>query len=310
MIHVHNLTKRYGTSVAVDDISFNVAKGEVLGFLGPNGAGKTTTMRMLTGFLGYDAGAIEIDGIRIYENREAVKAKIGYLPENNPLYEDMTVMEYLAFISEIKGIEAKSRKETIDKALQLYGLLEVATKDIGELSKGYRQRVGLAQASLTDPPILILDEPTSGLDPNQIIEIRHLIQEIGKTKTVILSTHNLTEVEATCTRILIINNGKIVAHDTPEALEQHKSGPVVHVRLKGDGKATEKLSQIQGVLSVVKKETEGAWTAYELTAEAGKSEDEITEAVFDVTVANKWKLAELKAQTASLEDVFTRLTRV
>ncbi len=205
MIRVRNLSKSYGSTLAVDDISFEIAAGEVVGFLGPNGAGKSTTLRMLTGFLGADKGTIEIDDANLRDNPERAKAMIGYLPENNPLYEDMTVLEYLTFVAEMRGMEKAARDENIRRNVERYGLREVAGKDIGELSKGYRQRVGLAQASLDDPPIMLLDEPTNGLDPNQIVEIRNLIKEIGKTKTVMVSSHNLSEVEASCSRIVIIN---------------------------------------------------------------------------------------------------------
>ncbi|MHA1568197.1 MAG: ABC transporter ATP-binding protein [Alphaproteobacteria bacterium] len=309
MINVRNLSKSYGQHLAVDDISFQVSAGEVVGFLGPNGAGKTTTMRMLTGFLGPNSGKIEIDGKPLPENPELAKAKIGYLPENNPLYEDMTVIEYLDFIAEMRGMKPAGRKEQIKRNLELYGLQEVASRDIGELSKGYRQRVGLAQASLNDPPIMILDEPTSGLDPNQIIEIRNLIKEIGKTKTVILSTHNLTEVEATCSRILIINEGKIVADDSPEALEKKGTGAILHVWIKGEGDLKAKLAVLSGVFEVSEQEAEAGWRRFALSIEHGADTAAIGEGVFEAAVAGGWKLAELHAEAVSLEDVFTQLTK-
>ncbi|MDP8225063.1 MAG: ATP-binding cassette domain-containing protein [Candidatus Lernaella stagnicola] len=306
MIAVRHLTKRYGDVTAVDDISFDISKGEVVGFLGPNGAGKSTTMRMLTGFLGNDAGEIRIGGRLLTDDPRAAKSQIGYLPENNPLYEDMTVIEYLRFIGELSGIPASELEAAVSKNIELYGLQKMAPKDIGELSKGYRQRVGLAQASLGDPPIMILDEPTSGLDPNQIVEIRNLIREIGKTKTVILSTHNLAEVEATCSRILIIHNGKLVADDTPDTLESRTAAAILRARLKGDGDMTQVLAEIQGVKNVRPVDVEGEWRTFHLEIEPGAG---TAEAVFDACVARQWKLSELRQESTSLEDVFSELTK-
>jgi gliding motility-associated transport system ATP-binding protein len=306
MISVRNLTKRYGEVTAVDDISFEISKGEVVGFLGPNGAGKSTTMRMITGFLGADSGEVVINGKLFGDDPQAAKSIIGYLPENNPLYEDMTVGEYLSFIAELRGIPAAGRAAAVERNIGLYGLREMAAKDIGELSKGYRQRVGLAQASLSDPPIMILDEPTSGLDPNQIVEIRNLIREIGRTKTVILSTHNLAEVEATCSRILIINNGKLVADDTPTTLEARAAGAVLHVRLKGEGDLAEPLSGLPGVKGVRPIDEQDGWRTFALRIDAPSV---VAEAVFDLCVTHGWKLSELRTESTSLEDVFSQLTK-
>ena len=306
MIAVRNLTKRYGDVTAVDDISFQISKGEVIGFLGPNGAGKSTTMRMLTGYLGADSGSIEIAGRPLAADPAAAKGQIGYLPENNPLYEDMTVFEYLAFVAELRGIPANQRPAAVGKAVELYGLTRMAPKDIGELSKGFRQRVGLAQASLADPPIMILDEPTSGLDPNQIVEIRNLIREIGKTKTVILSTHNLAEVEATCSRILIIANGKLVADDTPGSLEARASGATLHVRLLGGDDAAGRIATLPGVRNVLPGEVTGDWRALAIEVAPGVP---VAEAVFDLCVQSGWKLTELRQEATSLEDVFSQLTK-
>ena len=223
-IIVENLTKQYGPQKAVDDISFKVDTGEILGFLGPNGAGKTTTMKIITCFMAPTNGDVKVNDVSIHSNQEEIKRKIGYLPENNPLYYDMPVLEYLDFVGELQGIEKNKIQNRIAEMVHVCGLNDEKHKKIGELSKGYRQRVGLAQAMIHDPEILILDEPTTGLDPNQIIEIRKLIRHIGKEKTVILSTHILPEVEATCDRILIINKGKIVADGTSETLRKQAQG--------------------------------------------------------------------------------------
>lgn len=309
MIRVRNLKKSYGQFPAVDDISFDIATGEVVGFLGPNGAGKTTTMRILTGFLGKDAGTVEIDGIPIDGATEEAKGKFGYLPENNPLYEDMGVVEYLEFVGEMRGMSKALRAQRIERNVKLYGLTEVAYKDISELSKGYRQRVGLAQASLNDPPILILDEPTSGLDPNQIIEIRNLIKETGKTKTVILSTHNLSEVEATCNRILIINKGKIVADKQVDEIGQEARKVMVHARIKGEGDLMADLKKIDAVKEIVPGEVLEGFSDFKIYLEGALTGDQYSEIVFDLAVQKGWKLAKLRTQTVSLEDVFTKLTK-
>lgn len=309
MISVSNLKKNYGQFEALKGISFDVSSGEIVGFLGPNGAGKTTTMRILTGFLGPSAGTIEIEGLPLAENLEQAKSIIGYLPENNPLYEDMMVQEYLYFVAEMRGIEPDIRAKRVQRNIELYGLKEVATRDIGELSKGYRQRVGLAQASLHDPPIMILDEPTSGLDPNQIIEIRNLIKEIGKTKTVILSTHNLAEVEATCTRVIIIKEGELVADQIPGALEQGAPKTILGARIKADGSIKEILLKIEGVLEVKELEVVDGWRMIELMVDQEIINGEIGEKVFDEAVKNGWKLAELKTEAVSLEEIFTQLTK-
>ena len=226
-IVVENLTKKYGSQRAVDNISFEVKTGEVLGFLGPNGAGKTTTMKILTCFMAPNDGDAKINGLSIHEHQDEIKRNIGYLPESNPLYQDMPVLEYLEFVAELQGVPKEKIQERIAEMVILTGLNKEKHKIISELSKGYRQRVGLAQAMIHDPDILILDEPTTGLDPNQIVEIRKLIKELGKEKTVILSTHILPEVEATCDRIIIINNGKIVADGTSEVLRKQAQGQEV-----------------------------------------------------------------------------------
>jgi ABC-2 type transport system ATP-binding protein len=306
MIQVRNLSKRFGKVQAIDDITFEVARGEVLGFLGPNGAGKSTTMRALTGFHGVDAGTIRIDERDLRDDPERAKAMIGYLPENNPLQDDQTVLETLRFVGEVRGMKGADLDRAIARNVRLYGLTEKATADVGTLSKGYRQRVGLAMANLHDPPILILDEPTSGLDPNQIAEIRGLIREIGRTKTIILSTHNLAEVEATCTRILIIHRGRIVAHDTPEALERHGRRATVTVQLKADGNAADALRTLPGVAAVEPVEAEPGFAGFALSCEGA---GDPREAVFDLAVARGWKIVGMRRETARLEEVFAQLTK-
>jgi len=306
MIRVRNLSKNFGRIRAVDDASFDVAAGEILGFLGPNGAGKTTTMRVLTGYIGADSGSVAIDGRELAEDRGAARAKIGYLPENNPLYEEMTVSEYLDFVGRVRGMTGDALRERIGVNLGLYGLEEVATRDIGELSKGYRQRVGLAQAALHDPPILILDEPTSGLDPNQIVEIRNLIREIGKTKTVILSTHNLSEVEATCSRIVIIHKGRIVADEKTEALDLEGRESTVHVVIRGQGDLRAALGGLPGVTGL--NETEGENGSRGFALRCGHDADP-REALFDLAVQRGWKIIEMHRESPKLEDVFAQLTR-
>ncbi|HTP13080.1 MAG TPA: ATP-binding cassette domain-containing protein, partial [Bacteroidota bacterium] len=234
-IAVRNLTKFYGTEKAVDDISFDVKTGEILGFLGPNGAGKTTTMKVITCYLPPTAGSVEVEGFTVADHSFEVRGKIGYLPELNPLYLDMNVLEYLEYSAQLFGIRNALLRERMGEMIEVCGLGDVRHKDIGELSKGYRQRVGLAQAMIHDPQVLILDEPTSGLDPNQIVEIRALIKELGKEKTVILSTHILSEVQSTCSRVLIINDGKLVADDAPERLQAGEGGSIAVVLASRSG---------------------------------------------------------------------------
>src|SRR4051794_3154839 len=254
MIQVENLTKDYGPTRAVDRVTFNVRKGEVLGFLGPNGAGKSTTMKMLTCFLAPTGGTAKVAGFDVFDNSLEVRQRIGYLPEDTPIYRDMTVLEYLRFAAEMRGMDQARADLRIREIGGRCGLTENAGKLVGELSKGFRQRLGLAQAMLHDPDILILDEPTSGLDPNQILEIRSPIKEIGREKTVILSTHILPEVQATCSRILIISGGKLVADGTPEALRAREKGGRYRVVVESNGVTREairdRLGSVAGVARV------------------------------------------------------------
>ena len=307
MIEVRNLTKRYGPTIAVNDVSFDASAGEVLGFLGPNGAGKTTTMRMLTCYLPADGGTASIDGYDISENSLEVRKRIGYLPESAPLYPDMGVIDYLKFIAEIRDIPKNKRSPRIKEIVEICGLGSVIQKDVGELSRGYRQRLGLAQSLIHDPPILILDEPTSGLDPSQIIEIRNLIKEIGKQKTIIFSTHILSEVSATCSRVLIISDGKIVANGTPDELaERAKGEQMVHISIRGESEEIEaKLKTLSFVSSFKKMESDDGVFRYQISSQQKHNP---AEDLFRFVVENNWSLIELRQETISLEDVFLKLT--
>jgi ABC-2 type transport system ATP-binding protein len=305
-IKIENLSKRYGPQRAVDNISFEVKTGEILGFLGPNGAGKTTTMKMITGYLQVGEGDIKIGGKSLRETGDEIKRHIGYLQENNPLYLEMPVIEYLRFCAALQGVENSKIEERIRLMVSKCGLNAEKHKKIGELSKGYRQRVGLAQAMIHDPEILVLDEPTTGLDPNQIVEIRKLIREIGKEKTVILSTHILPEVEATCDRILIINKGRIVADGTSDTLRKQASGSeLLKVRIE-DGSAAEIQKALQALPSVDKVElSDVAMNRFEVQSKAGQSSKR---EVFRLCVEKNWALTELTPLETRLEDIFRNLT--
>jgi ABC-2 type transport system ATP-binding protein len=305
-IVVQQVTKRFGPQKAVDDISFTVKTGEILGFLGPNGAGKTTTMKAITGYLAPDSGDIHVGGISVRENPDGVKKYIGYLPETNPLYMEMGVIDYLWFTAEIHNIPRNKIRGQILLMINTCGLEGEKHKKIGELSKGYRQRVGLAQALIHDPAVLVLDEPTSGLDPNQIAEIRDLIRRIGREKTVILSSHILAEVEATCDRILIIHKGKIVANGTARDLRKQAQGrEVVRVAIEGAShdevfKALQTVDTVAGVDPVT-----GRNDLFEIQSREGMSSKRN---IFSLCVAKKWFLTELSPVETRLEDVFRELT--
>lgn len=305
-IVVENLTKKYGAQRAVDNISFRVKTGEILGFLGPNGAGKTTTMKAITTYLTPNEGNIYVGDFSVNDKPDKVKKSIGYLPENNPLYSDMPVIDYLKFVAELQGIEKSKIKDKLLEMINLTGLEGEKHKKIGELSKGYKQRVGLAQALIHEPEVLILDEPTSGLDPNQIVEIRELIKKIGKEKTVILSSHILAEVEATCDRILIINKGKIVADGTSKDLRKKSEGrEVLKIKIEEGDKNTifEALQKLEtvGVADFMKDDN----NAYEIQS---KPELSSRKHIFDMCVKNKWVLTEMTPIETKLEDVFRELT--
>jgi ABC-2 type transport system ATP-binding protein len=306
-ITVENLTKQYGSQKAIDSISFDVKPGEILGFLGPNGAGKTTTMKIITCFMAPSDGDVKVGEFSIHDNQEQIKKQIGYLPENNPLYYEMPVLEYLDFVAELQGVEKSKIKNRIVEMVHLTGLNEEKHKKIGELSKGYRQRVGLAQAMIHDPEVLILDEPTTGLDPNQIIEIRKLIRELGREKTVVLSTHILPEVEATCDRILIINKGKIVADGTPDTLRKQAQGEeILKVQIAEAQNRDELISSIQNLESVgmVDPVVDQAGS-YIVQSKEGKSS---RRPIFQLCVQKNWILTEMTPIETKLEDIFRDLT--
>ena len=299
-VKVSNLTKIYGSQLAINDVSFEAKKGEVLGFLGPNGAGKTTTMKILTCFIPQTSGNAEVCGFDVEKNALDVRHHIGYLPEHNPLYKDMYVKEYLFFVAGLHKLD--NRKQRVANMIERVGLGIEQNKPIAALSKGYRQRVGLAQAMLHDPSVLILDEPTSGLDPNQLVEIRKLIKELGEEKTVIFSTHIMQEVQALCDRVMIINGGKIVANDSIETLKNRIKGEavvIVEFLKKVDFK---KLSNIKGVTKV----TENAPNRFELSSAL---DADIRSDVFRFAVENDATLIEMRKEIFSVEDVFQELTK-
>jgi ABC-2 type transport system ATP-binding protein len=320
MIHVERLTKDYGTGgrPAVDAISFDVRAGEVLGFLGPNGAGKTTTMKILTSFLAPSAGRAQIAGHDVYSDSVAVRRKIGYLPEDTPLYKDMTVLEYLDFICDMRGIVEPKRRTRLRRVAEQCGIEDRLGSLIGELSKGFRQRVGLAQAIVHEPEVLILDEPTSGLDPNQIAEIRAVIKQIGESKTVIFSTHILSEVQATCSRMIIIADGKIAADGTPDELQKKTQGATeVLVEVGGErGNDADPLALLRHIdgIDEVKAVHSNDWsmsdrpraTQFRVTCKPGM--DPRGDIAKVIATASGMELLQLTPEKASLEDVFRKLT--
>jgi len=308
MLSVRGLNKKFGQVHAVNNLNFEVRKGEVFGFLGPNGAGKSTTMRIITCFIPQTSGTVHVDGIDTTDNNLEVRRKIGYLPESTPLYSDMTVREYLNFVGEVRSLRGGKLKSRTDEMFTVCGLTKMANRQIGKLSKGYRQRVGLAQAMIHNPDLLILDEPMSGLDPNQIIEIRHLIKKIGEEKTVIYCSHILSEVSATCDRILIIREGRIVASGTPQELtSKHKSGSHYTLRVKGEkSKIQSEISNLEGVsLIELSDGNEPGWYDTQIHT---NTKDNIGESLFNCIVRNDWSLSELRRDETSLEEVFTQLT--
>ena len=309
MIQVKELKKYYNEIKALDGISFEVKKGEVLGFLGPNGAGKTTTMKILTGFIAPTSGEVIIDNLDLLADAIKIKEKIGYLPESVPLYTDMKVFEYLKFVAELRGVPKSKLAAKIKEMVKVCGLGKVIKQNIGELSKGYKQRTALAQAMIHDPQILILDEPTSGLDPNQIVEIRDLIKKIGEKKTVILCTHILQEVQAVCSRVIIINEGKIVAVGTPQELQsQFKGKSYITCQIKNaePDKVKEILGVIEGIrsISLLPKQF-AAGHGYKLEVAGGDPRENI----FKKVVENGWELLSLNQEEVNLEDIFRELTK-
>src|SRR6059036_2150631 len=306
MIKVENLTKRYAGVQALNDVSFEVQPGEIVGFLGPNGAGKSTTMRILTGFIPASSGRVQVAGFDVFEDSLEVRRHIGYMPENNPLYMDMRVNEYLKFRARLKGVPRGERRDRLDEVLNLCGLTDVSRRVIGQLSKGYRQRVGLADALLAEPDLLILDEPTIGLDPVQIRQVRQLIKDLGRQHTILLSTHILPEVEITCNRVIIIHHGKILVSDTPDNLmgRIRQAGGVVLEAKVGNDNGAEELKKISGVREVA-TEGENDWKRFSLRVESGV---DVREEVFRLASARHWAVRELTQRRATLEDVFVELT--
>src|SRR4030081_1724761 len=306
MIKVENLTKRYAGQTAIKDLNFEVGKGEIMGFLGPNGAGKTTTMRILASFMPPTSGRASVAGFDVFEQSLQARAHLGYMPENVPLYNDMRVTEYLDYRAALKGVPRRRIPERVGDVKELCGLKEVEKKLIGALSKGYRQRVGLADALVSEPDLLILDEPTIGLDPNQIRQGRELIKNLGKQHTILLSTHILPEVEMTCTRVIIIHKGRIEACDTPENLlgQIRQAGGVIVEAKIGNDNGAEELKKISGVRDVV-TDSEGDWKIFSLRVESGA---DVREEIFRLATARHWTVRELSQRRATLEDVFVEIT--
>jgi len=312
MIKVEGLTKRYARTVAVDNISFEVGKGKIIGFLGPNGAGKTTTMRVLTCYLPPTDGTASVAGFDVMKQPLEVKRRIGYLPEAPPLYPEMEVVEYLDFVARLKGIPRSETKQRVDNVIQRCAIGDVRTKLLGKLSKGYRQRVGLAQAIIHNPDVLVLDEPTAGLDPKQIIETRQLIKSLAGDHTIILSTHILPEVEQTCQEVIIINRGKLVATDSVENLTRRLRGSeAVAVEVESRDSALDpaavrrRLEQVPGVSRVIPKAEDGKRCSFEVESLQGRS---VRAEVARAIVEAGWNLTELRPVAFSLEEIFLQLT--
>jgi ABC-2 type transport system ATP-binding protein len=307
VIEVQHLTKRYGRVTAVDDVSFRVERGEILGFLGPNGAGKTTTMRILTGYMPATEGKAIVAGFDVFDQPIEAKRRTGYLPETPPLYPDMTVSEYLDFVAKIKGVPSADRRARVQYVMGRTRINDMANRLCGKLSKGYKQRVGLASALIHNPDVLILDEPTAGLDPKQIIETRELIKELAGDHTIILSTHILPEVAQTCQRVVIINNGHVVAVDTPDNLTARLRGSeTMYVQLDANGaNAAASLGAVPGVTRVVEADRRDGMIGYEVDSERGR---DVRRDLARAVVSSGWGLLEMRPLRMSLEDVFLSLT--
>jgi ABC-2 type transport system ATP-binding protein len=308
MIHVENLTKYFNALCAVDQVTFDIQRGEIMGLLGPNGAGKTTFLRMLTGYLRPTSGTVRVKDYTIDEHLLEIKKLLGYLPESAPLYHDMLAYDYLDYVADVREIRGEGKLSRIRRLADLCGLNEVMHQPIGELSKGYKQRVGLAHAMMSDPEILVLDEPTSGLDPNQIAEIREIIKKIGKEKTIIISTHILSEAEATCDRIVIINRGRIVADGSTETIKQTASGEyLVSISLQNaDFKSVKReLGSLEGVVDIAPSNDEEGVLGVRLTC---KSSVDIRGEIYRRIKQTDWILLEFHQETGSLENIFRRLT--
>ncbi len=309
MIHVENLTKYFNELCAVDRITFDIRKGEILGLLGPNGAGKTTFLRMLTGYLRPTSGTIRVKDYSIDEHLLEIKKLLGYLPESAPLYHDMLTYDYLNYVADVRELHSGQKLSRIRRLADLCGLNEVMHQPIGELSKGYKQRVGLAQAMMSDPEILVLDELTSGLDPNQIVEIREIIKRIGKRKTIVISTHILSEAEATCDRIVIINRGRIVADGSTETIKQTASGEyLINVSLQNaDFKSVKReLSSLGGIVDIALRNEEEGILGVRLTCQSAA---DMRGEIYRRIKGTDWILLEFHQETGSLENIFRRLTQ-
>ena len=307
MIEVEHLTKRYGPVTAVDDISFSVQRGEILGFLGPNGAGKTTTMRVLTGYMPPTDGKAVVAGYDVFEQPIEAKRRTGYLPETPPLYPDMTVRDYLSFVARIKGVPRAGRTARINEMMEKTRIADVADRHCGKLSKGYRQRVGLAQALMHNPDVLILDEPTAGLDPKQIIETRQLIKALAGDHTIILSTHILPEVSQTCQRVVIINRGRVVAVDTPDNLTSRLRGSeTMYLQVDAAGAdVASVLQRVSGVTRVAITDTKQQIVGYEVDSETGR---DVRRELAAAIVGRGWGLLEMRPMRLSLEEIFLHVT--
>ena len=310
MIEVQHLSKRYGRVTAVDDVSFRVERGEILGFLGPNGAGKTTTMRILTGYMPASEGKAIVAGFDVFDQPIEAKRRTGYLPETPPLYPDMTVLEYLTFVAKIKGVPAANQSARVRAVMERTSVADMAGRQCGKLSKGYKQRVGLAQAIIHNPDVLILDEPTAGLDPKQISETRQLIKALAGDHTIILSTHILPEVEQTCQRVVIINKGRVVAVDTPDNLKARLRGSetmYVQVDVSGTdaGSVTGALGRVAGVTRVAESDRRDGLVGFEVESERGR---DVRRDLARSVVSNGWGLLELRPMRMSLEEIFLSVT--
>ena len=308
MIHVENLTKYYDGFCAVDEITFDIQRGEILGLLGPNGAGKTTTLRMMTGFLRPTSGTIRVKEYSIEQHSLKIRKVLGYLPEAAPLYHDMLVYDYLSYVAMIREFGKEHVHSRIRELAELCGLNEVMHRPIGELSRGYKQRVGLAHAMMSDPEILVLDEPTSGLDPNQIVEIREIIKQIGKEKTIIFSTHILSEAEATCDRVVIINRGRVVADDSTESLKQMARGEsLINISLQNATfqSVEDKLAEIQGIVSITPVDNTGETTQVIVTCQ---SSVDLRGEIYRKVKETDWILLDFHQETKTLEKIFRELT--
>jgi len=316
MVSIQHLVKRYGARLAVDDLSFEVPRGEVVGFLGPNGAGKSTTLRVLAGFLGMTSGKVTVDGHDVTTDSFAARQCIGYMPEAVPLYPEMRVAEYLTFRAELKGVARKARRANVDGAMEKASVTDVASIPIGKLSKGYRQRVGLADALVAKPPLLVLDEPTAGLDPNQIVEVRDLIRALGHEHTVLLSTHILSEVEASCSRVVVIDRGRLVAEGATRDIRRMRRAPAVDVTARGDieelvrvANAVDGIARVKRIEILAGEPDVGVyrctWTKTLADAQVARA----TEALVTSLVAHGYPVREVRAAGGTLEDVFRELTR-